>query len=111
MDPGPQPQANWAFRQNAAGLGCHAGWILPPAFCLWETKRLPQSAPRPHRGKEPGIKRMRGETFLQKSLSPHPSSKNSYMAGGKDRLVYGRGDAVAQLPERKSEFVIGTSAV
>ena len=25
---------------------------------------------------------MRGETFLQKTFSPHPSSKNSYMAGG-----------------------------
>ena len=57
------------------------------------------------------MKRMRGETFFQKSFSPHPSSKNSYVAGGKDRLVYGRGDAVAQWPERKAEFVIGTSAV
>ena len=26
--------------------------------------------------------KMRGETFLQKSFSPHPSSKNSQMAGG-----------------------------
>jgi sulfur-carrier protein adenylyltransferase/sulfurtransferase len=29
------------------------------------------------RGKEQEMKRMRGETFLQKSFSPHPSSKNS----------------------------------
>jgi hypothetical protein len=32
--------------------------------------------------KDVGMRNMRGETFLQKSFSPHPSSKNSYMAGG-----------------------------
>ena len=32
---------------------------------------------------------MRGATFLQKSFSPHPSSKNSYMAGGTTNAAEG----------------------
>jgi len=42
---------------------------------------------------------MRGETFLQKSFSPRPSSKNSYMAsGGANADVGATGEAPFSFP-------------